>query len=184
VRGTSPHGEDVPLHHARLDGVPTDPFRAAAVDHPLVKSVTAIGDGASRLEVRVTGSVPEADLASLGAVVRSTTVTATRAVLEAELPAKRDRRSFVEVLRERYGSATMRSCVVAEHDATVRNRIDTSSLTDRQATALEAAFHHGYFEQPRRSSATEVAASLGVAHSTFLQHLRTAQQKLFGSLYS
>lgn len=184
VQGTVPNGDGELLQYLRLDGVPAEAFRTAVEQHRRVESVTDIGgDGTPRIQVTVTGAVPEVDLASLGAVVRSTSVTPTGAVLEAELPAKRDRRSFVDVLEERYGPATMLSCVEAERDEAARARVDTSGLTEKQATALEAAFHHGYFEQPRRSSATEVAESLGIAHSTFLQHLRTAQLKLFGSLY-
>jgi len=184
VEGTAPNGDGELLQYLRLDGVSAEAFRTAAAEHRRVDAVAEIdGDETIRFQVTVSGTVPEVDLASLGAVVRSTSVTRTSAVLEAELPAKRDRRSFVEVLEERYGSATMLSCVEAERDETARTRVDTKALTEKQATALEAAFHHGYFEQPRRSSATEVAESLGIAHSTFLQHLRTAQQKLFESLY-
>lgn len=65
-----------------------------------------------------------------------------------------------------------------------RPLLDAADLTEKQATVLHAAYHHGYFERPRKSSATEIADSLGIVHSTFLQHLRTAQQKLFDGLYA
>jgi len=76
--------------------------------------------------------MPEVDLPSLGAVVRPTAVTPARAVVEAEPPTKWDRRSFVDVLEERYGSATMRSCVETERDEAAENRTDTSSLTEKR----------------------------------------------------
>ncbi|WP_162991560.1 bacterio-opsin activator domain-containing protein [Halostella salina] len=138
VQGTMPTGDGELLQYLRLDGIPVEAFRTAVTDIG--------GDDTPRFQVTVSGAVPEVDLASLGAVVRSASVTATSAVLEAELPAKRDRRSFVDVLEERYGSATMLSCVEAEREETARIRVDTHALTEKQATSLEAAFHHGYFE--------------------------------------
>jgi len=60
---------------------------------------------------------------------------------------------------------------------------ERADLTDKQRTALQAAYDNGYFAQPRRSTATEIAASLGVGHSTFLQHLHRAQEKVFESCF-
>ena len=57
-------------------------------------------------------------------------------------------------------------------------------LTDRQRQALQTAFHAGYFDVPRRTDARSVAAAIGVAQSTFSQHLRTAEQKLLEALFS
>ena len=53
----------------------------------------------------------------------------------------------------------------------------TDDLTERQRTTLEAAYHAGYFAWPRHASGEEVAESLGIAPSTFHQHLRAAQRK-------
>jgi predicted DNA binding protein len=52
------------------------------------------------------------------------------------------------------------------------------SLTDKQAAALRAAFHAGYFEWPRGSTAEELADAIGVTSPTLHNHLRRAQQKL------
>jgi len=49
--------------------------------------------------------------------------------------------------------------------------------------ALEAAYHQGYFDRPRGQSAVEIADSLGITHTTYLQHLRVAERKLFGQLF-
>jgi len=52
------------------------------------------------------------------------------------------------------------------------------SLTDKQAAVLRAAFHAGYFEWPRGSTAEELADAIGVTSPTLHNHLRRAQQKL------
>ncbi|WP_435156955.1 bacterio-opsin activator domain-containing protein [Haladaptatus sp. DFWS20] len=56
-------------------------------------------------------------------------------------------------------------------------------LTDRQWTALRAAYLAGYFEWPRGSTAEELAASMDVSSPTLHNHLRKAQQKVFDTVF-
>ncbi|TYT61176.1 helix-turn-helix domain-containing protein [Natrialba swarupiae] len=56
--------------------------------------------------------------------------------------------------------------------------VDRGALTDRQREILETAHEMGYFEYPKGANATDVAAELGVARSTFTEHLAAAQTKL------
>lgn len=60
--------------------------------------------------------------------------------------------------------------------------VDLDRLTDRQREVLLTAHELGYFEYPRESNATAVAAELGIEPSTFSEHLAVAQGKLFGEL--
>jgi predicted DNA binding protein len=60
----------------------------------------------------------------------------------------------------------------------------TSDLTERQRSALEAAYHAGFFDWPRDVSGGEMAESLGVSSPTFHQHLRKAEQKILDALLS
>jgi PAS domain S-box-containing protein len=57
-----------------------------------------------------------------------------------------------------------------------------TELTEHQRTALQVAYHAGFFEWPRRVSGEEVAQSLGISSSTFHQHLRKAERKVIGAL--
>ena len=59
-----------------------------------------------------------------------------------------------------------------------------ADLTDRQRSALEAAYHAGFFEWPRDSTGEQIAESLGIAPPTFHHHLRKAQRKAFDVLLS
>lgn len=54
----------------------------------------------------------------------------------------------------------------------------TSVLSDRQREAIRLASRRGYYEWPRETSATELAAELDVNKATFLEHLRKAEAKL------
>ena len=49
-------------------------------------------------------------------------------------------------------------------------------LTEKQARALLTAYESGYYDFPRRVTTEEVGASLGIARSTFEQHLNRAEQ--------
>jgi|GEM_PF-950015 len=48
-------------------------------------------------------------------------------------------------------------------------------LTEKQARALLAAYEAGYYEFPRKVTTDEVSISLGIARSTFEQHLNRAE---------
>lgn len=56
-------------------------------------------------------------------------------------------------------------------------------LTDRQAATLDAAYHAGFFDWPREAAGEELADRMGVAPSTFHQHLRKAQRKILASVF-
>jgi DNA-binding CsgD family transcriptional regulator len=60
--------------------------------------------------------------------------------------------------------------------------VDLERLTARQREVLERAYELGYFEYPRDANAAEVAESLGIGSSTFVEHLNTAQSKLLSDL--
>lgn len=60
--------------------------------------------------------------------------------------------------------------------------VDRSKLTHRQIEVLETAYDSGYFDRPRRSNATEIAAELGINPSTFREHLTAAESKLLEDL--
>ncbi|MFC6716494.1 helix-turn-helix domain-containing protein [Natrialbaceae archaeon GCM10025810] len=60
--------------------------------------------------------------------------------------------------------------------------VDRSELTDRQREILETAHEMGYFSYPKGANATDVAEELGVARSTFTEHLAAAQTKLMDAI--
>lgn len=53
-----------------------------------------------------------------------------------------------------------------------------STLTARQKETLQLALREGYFKTPRKTNAHILAGKMGIKHTTFLQHLRRAQEKI------
>jgi len=59
---------------------------------------------------------------------------------------------------------------------------DRNAFTDRQFEVLETAHEMGYFDSPKRATADAVADELGIAASTFVEHLSAAQTTLFDQI--
>lgn len=187
VQGTLPYDSEQLLQYVTFEG-DHERFLDALSSHPEVTDVTEIdATGGSRLQITTTQETPEYLLASYGADVIESRVTPTQLLVDVELGSKQRLRRAVERIGEQHGSVSVMTVVESDssesESKTGSVSEESEELTEKQATALRAAFHHGYFEQPRASSASEIAESLGVAHSTFLQHLRAAQQKVFGSRF-
>jgi PAS domain S-box-containing protein len=185
VVGSVHRGEGAVLQYLTANGSPSE-LRDRLATHPAVTDVAIVTeDDPVRIQVTVTERVPEVDLAAQGVVVRTTAIDPQGAVLSVELPPHAALQSVVETLQTAYGGVTAE--LQATVDRTMRDwrggPFERADLTDKQRTALQAAYYNGYFAQPRRSTATEIAASLGVGHSTFLQHLHRAQEKVFASRF-
>jgi PAS domain S-box-containing protein len=139
-----------------------EPFELRLVDPPIVSTITGLGGYLD--EVRIDGG----DF--------RTTVHLSPSV---------DVRRVIERVEAAYPGAEMLRCVQVERDeedVTATSRRLRDALTDRQRTALEVAYHSGYFEWPRAANGETVAASMGVAPPTFHQHLRKAEQTVFDAV--
>jgi predicted DNA binding protein len=103
---------------------------------------------------------------------------ADRTTIEIEVEIEDDVLTTVERLEDAVGAESIRA-VDTRPNRGAGQELETAMLTEKQNRTLRAAYDYGYFEQPRHHSATEIAESLGVSHSTFLRHLRAAQQHIF-----
>ena len=107
--------------------------------------------------------------------------------LTVEIPPEAQPRAVVEAIEDQISGADLTAYREQERPAEtrqdIRARID-EQLTDRQATALRTAIVGGFFEWPRDSTGEELAASMSIGRSTFHQHLRAAQRKVFEELYA
>ncbi|SNZ11967.1 PAS domain S-box-containing protein [Natronoarchaeum philippinense] len=124
---------------------------------------------------------PAQTLVEAGASCRSIRSERGVTTIVAELGADLDLQRLINQFTAEYPDAT----VVAKRRldrpiVTTRQYRETlvDSLTDRQIEALRAAYLAGYFEWPRSSQAERIASSMDIATSTWLRHLRLAEDKL------
>ena len=90
---------------------------------------------------------------------------------------------IVDDLRERFDGVLVED-LAQDHEDASRDPVivDREELTERQREILETAHEMGYFEYPKGANATDVAEELGVARSTFTEHLAAAQTKLMNAI--
>jgi PAS domain S-box-containing protein len=125
-------------------------------------------------------------LASYGGAVVSLSQTTGSGRLVAEVSTANDVRALVEALQSSYPDLDLVAQRTKQRDVTSETGFRTSleaSLTDRQFEAAQTAYLAGFFEWPRRSSGEEVAAAMDISQSTFTQHLRAAEAKIFSALF-
>lgn len=179
VHETLRHGNEKYIQYVSVNGAPVESIVEAATAHPVVDTASVIAaDTNPRIQLIHRSETPEATLTTVGARVRSTSVTARRADILVEVSSKMTLKTAIETLEASNEHVSVLSSI--ERDSgTTDDDGPLAELTERQATVLRAAYHRGYFEKPRESSAKEVAASLGISHPTMLEHLRLAQEKVF-----
>ncbi|MHB9287678.1 bacterio-opsin activator domain-containing protein [Halobacteriales archaeon Cl-PHB] len=138
-------------------------------------------DGAL-LEVVLQDESPVRTLAARGGRLADLEVTDGRATVVAEFAPETDVRAVRDALKSRYPSTSLQRKEETERAGTtpadLRATVE-SDLTDKQRSVLRAAYHAGYFEWPRGSTAEELADTLGISSPTLHNHLRKAQGKLF-----
>jgi PAS domain S-box-containing protein len=123
-------------------------------------------------------------LVKAGTVVKSAIAEDGDVWYVAEAPSDVDVRTVVEGFRQTYPNSEL----VSKHE--IDRPVHTTQefqqtlgerLTDKQQTALQAAYFAGYYEYPRESTGEDVADSLSVSSPTLHQHLRAAQRKIVGT---
>lgn len=174
------------LCYLKVEGADPGAATAAAADATAVERCRVVDeyDDGCLLEVLKSESGAEV-MMEVGATMRTATAEDGVGTLVVEAPPSTDIREVIEG----YTARNPESSLVAKREverspqtaATVRERLD-DQLTEKQESALTAAYYAGYYDWPRGTTAEELAESLGVASATLHQHLRTAQRKLLAAV--
>jgi PAS domain S-box-containing protein len=174
------------LCYLKVEGADPESAAAATADAPAVARCRVVRetDDGCLLEATKTESGAEA-MMDVGATIRTATADDGVGTLVVEAPPSANVREVVD----HYAARNPESRLVAKRErdrsagttAAVRERLD-ERLTDKQESALTAAYYAGYYDWPRGSTAQELADSLGVASATLHQHLRAAERKLLAAV--
>lgn len=178
---------DEPLFFFDVDA-DAETVLAAAADVPEIASMDVVGDAeaTSLFECRLRGGSLVDDLAERGVRVREMRATDGVGRIEVDLPASSDARAVVERVRERYPAVEVVSYRESERPPTTERAALESlgdALTTRQFTALQKAYLSGYYDANRSVTGDALAGSMGISRSTFHQHLRAAERKVFAAAF-
>ena len=191
LEGTVPVADDRLIQYVSVDGASPRRLVERANADPTVEEVrTVTDDGDSGLVELVLASSGVDRLLDLGTAVESAVADDGEVRIVAEAPPDADVREIVDAFRSAHPATRLarKREVTREVTSDKRKpgeyyRLPTECLTEKQLTALRAAYFAGYFEYPRDSTAQEVAESLGVSSPTLHQHLQVAEQKLLASYF-
>ena len=174
--------EAIPFYESvSFDGDPTaDSDPSGESDVPLD------GDGHG-FEIRMSDPPILSIVASLGGTVDSAVIEDGEFGLTVHLAPSVDVRKVTDAVQAAYPGAEMlrrrQISRAGDERRLVRRRL-AAELTERQRTALEVAYHAGFFDWPRNVSGEDVADSLDVAPPTVHQHLRKAERKVLDELFA
>lgn len=180
-------GDDL-LYYVTVEGASAEDVEDATAGISSVERVRRISEANGDehvFEFKMTGPSVPLTLMKRGTKVAAATADAGTVRFTAEVPPQADVRSIVDAITEAH--PTVGFVARREVDRSRPSQEDSvgaleETLTERQRSALHAAYHSGFFDWPRGSTGEEVAESLGISAPTYHEHLRHAQQKVMSQL--
>ncbi len=187
---TVPVGGDTFLEYGTATGDAMEAITALVESEavPHWESVTVLrtdGD-TSRFELRLTEPPVLSTVADHGGYVQEARIQDGDYYMCIHLTPHADVRQVVDAIQRSFPTMEIVSQrQVSRNDLSAFDARDAllEALTERQRTAVEAAYYAGFFEWPRDSSGEDVASSLGVSSPTFHQHLRKALKSLLATVF-
>ena len=175
--------------YGESEGIDPETFRNAAERADGTDDVRILSAEDRTVEFELTspavGELAEA-AATHGGRVTSASIIDGRFRFVVEFPPGRDKRRLIERVQDHASDVSIiAQRKIQQTDAGVsagRSAVE-ERLTEKQRNALEAAYSGGYFGWPRESSAQDLADSFDITPSTFTQHLRTAERKVFDAMF-
>ncbi|GGL69701.1 bacterio-opsin activator domain-containing protein [Halocalculus aciditolerans] len=185
--GLVPAPDHALLCFVAATGTSAEAFLERAADSDAVSDARLIRDIGDRvrLELVLREPSPTVTLVELGGAVESLTAADGAARLSVVFPSGHDVRAIVERVTSTFPGVSFQAKREASRSPLTGDLYRTldETLTEKQCSALQAAYFADYFEWPRGSTAEELADSMGVSAPTLHNHLRKAQQKLFTVLF-
>ncbi|MBX0325508.1 helix-turn-helix domain-containing protein [Halomicroarcula sp. F13] len=182
--------DDRLLEYFTVEGTAPDRVLSMVEETAVIDEARLISRGVDGglFEFVVSGPCVTTTLADTGAIARSVLADEGIGEIVADVPAHVDVRRVAEQFGDQYPESTLTACRNSNEPVPVRTESGVHAtmadqLTDKQQEVLRTAYLSGYFSWPRRSSAEECADALGIAQSTFSQHIRTAEEKVIGRLF-
>lgn len=184
IRNVSSRTDGAYVVHGLVHDDDPERFVEVAEEFLIFDGVRTVSESdPARFEVVVSGSCIVTAVADLAAQMHSIRLAETGSQVTLSIPQDRDVRSFTDRFRAEYPDASLVARQDIERAGPTRLSSLLDQLTERQREVLEAAYFAGFFDQPRKSTGSEVAEALGISQPAFSKQLRHAERNLLGPLY-
>lgn len=180
--GVVPSTDDAILQYVTIEGVEPERVRELAAKFPDIAEHRLVSEHeAGGVFEFATRASPVNTVIDIGGTVGKLTAEDGEARIVVETAADTDVRTVVDAFERAYPGTELLSKHTVElplgSEESFRRSVD-ERLTEKQRATLRAAYFAGYYDWPRRSTAEEIAASMGITSPTLHSHLRKAQRKL------
>ncbi len=184
---TVPVGDDEYLIFGHTTPEGLDTVRSMADELPFYEDVTVRGEGDEpRFELSVSKPPILSVVASMGGSIEGAVVENGEYQFTVHLPPSVDVGRVIDAVTDAEPDVTLlkrQQLTLPDQDESAEVNLLTTDLTERQYTALETAYHAGFFGWPRDATGEDVADALNIAPPTFHQHLRKSQRKVFDAMF-
>jgi len=186
MKRTIQNATDEHLSYVRIEDASPEAALAAAGSIDSVRDCRVVNDYdyGCLLEVIRSSSGAEV-MMEFGATMRTAEAESGLGTLVLEAPHSVDVRRIVQAYQSYNPESELLSKRRVDRPVRAADQLRADiedDLTEKQLSAVSAAYFSGYYEWPRESTAEEVADSMEISASTLHQHLRHAHQKLLSSI--
>ena len=187
IEGIVPQSDDSSLVFVRVRNGSAEQLLEAAEAASAIASARLIdAEDESLVQLRFVEPFIASTLADQGIAVRNISADDAACRITVAVPPTFDIRRAVDVVAATYPDSEL----VAKRERTPSAGATKShpqqaleKLTPRQREVLEAAYHRGYFDSPKKASGGELAAEFDFSPSAFHRHIRAAERKLFDTVF-
>ncbi|WP_247009363.1 bacterio-opsin activator domain-containing protein [Halorientalis litorea] len=188
LEGVVPGEDRSLLYFVAVENVPPDSLLEWVNDHESVADARLVREyeDEALFEFVVVGPDPSKALVQRGATVREMVASSGQQRVVSEVPSDADIRALLDAITDAFPATELVTKRERERPVETAAAFRSSlrdGLTEKQSAVLQAAYHAGYFEWPRGSTAEELADAIGITSPTLHNHLRRAQQKLLSEFF-
>jgi len=182
-------GDDAIIVYGRTEGVAPEQFTDAVERTPTIDEVRLLQSEHDLMEFELVTTAVQSltdAVSTHGGRIQGANVAGGEFRFTVEFPPGRDKRQLVELVESHCPNASNRAHRVVKRSERQIQDLQSAvqdRLTEKQQTALKAAYHAGLFDWPKQSTGEEVANRLGISPATFNQHLRAAERAFFESAF-
>ena len=188
LEGLVPGSDGSLVYFTTVTGAAPSNLLAWMNDHDAVTVARLVRDHGDEalFEIVLTGPDPSMTVVRRGGTVTELVASDGVERVVTEVSPERDVRELAEVITTVFPASELVARRERERPLETMTSFRSAlrgELTEKQAAVLEAAYHAGYFEWPRGSTAEALADAMGITSPTLHNHLRRAQQKLLVTFF-